>query len=83
MMETASTSWCKVRNCQASPGKPATPIQNEERKMRPNTHQQSELHRFNGRQHKLLPNWARPLIKYGALIILTAGCIWLAIESLF
>ncbi|HEV7689936.1 MAG TPA: hypothetical protein VGO52_03910 [Hyphomonadaceae bacterium] len=50
--------------------------------MRPH-HPPSELHRFNGRQHKLLPNWARPIIKYGALIVLTAGCIWLAIESLF
>jgi len=50
--------------------------------MRADNHQHSDLHRFNGRRHKLLPTWARPIIKYGALIILTAACIWLAIESL-
>jgi hypothetical protein len=51
--------------------------------MRPDIHQRSELHRFNGRQHWLTPNWARPLLKYGAIIVLTAACLWLAKESLF
>jgi hypothetical protein len=51
--------------------------------MRPDAHQRPEMHRFNGRHHQLTPNWARPLLKYGAIIFLTAACLWLAIESLF
>ena len=51
--------------------------------MRPDVHQRPELHRFNGRQHQLTPHWARPLVKYGAFVILAACCLWLAKESLF
>jgi hypothetical protein len=78
MIETALPRRVQNGNSQA-----AKASHNEERKMRPIYHSRSELHRFNGRQHKLTPNWARPLIKYGALVVLVAACLWLAIESLF
>jgi hypothetical protein len=51
--------------------------------MRTGIHQRPELHRFNGRQHHLTPTWARLLLKYGVIILLTAACLWLAAESLF
>jgi hypothetical protein len=57
--------------------------------MRPHVSQPSGLlHRFSGRrhggrQHKMLPDWAGPILKYAVMASLTLICMWLAKVSLF